>query len=225
MTDHSIVILSGSARGSAIATEPGPDIEARYGRMPDRVNNDPPGALHRALRAATRSDHALLDRSILRFDFTRQDHYELFLQLHCSALRDLEAHWSAEDAADFTGMLRCVQSDLQTLRSTIPPYSPRVHGQLHPQSRIGVAYVLRGSRLGAPFLRRRVPKQYPTAYLDFMPALPWGEFLMRLESSSRAAGARPAHEIVQGASIAFEIFISVFNRAVLDRSTPYGMDG
>jgi heme oxygenase (biliverdin-IX-beta and delta-forming) len=224
MTDHSIVSPPGSARGSAAATQAGPDFGPRSMRMASPVNTDPPGALHRTLRAATRSDHALLDRSILRFDLTRRDHYGLFLQLHCSALRDLEADWSAEDDTDLTSMLRCVQGDLRALRIATPASSPGIRAPLHPHGRLGVAYVLRGSRLGAQFLRRRVPRQYPAAYLDFMPALPWAEFLMQLESSD-APGARHDHEIVRGARIAFETFIGVFNRAVLDRSTPYGTGG
>jgi heme oxygenase len=194
-------------------------------RMATPVNSDPPGALHRALRAATRSDHALLDRSVLRFDLTRRDHYGQFLQLHWSALRDLEADWSAEDDTDLIAMLRCVRSDLHHLRIATSECSPASRAPLRAHSRLGVAYVLRGSRLGAPFLRRRVPRQYPTAYLDFMPALPWAEFLAQLESSSHAQGAGHEHEIVRGARMAFEIFISVFNRAVLDRSSPYGMGG
>jgi heme oxygenase len=189
------------------------------------VNSESPGVLHRALRAATRSDHVLLDRLILRFDLTRREHYGLFLHLHYSALRNLEADWLAGDQTDFAAMLRCVQSDLHTLRITTPPLSPSGRAPLHPDNCLGVAYVLRGSRLGTPFLRRRVPGQYPTAYLDFVPELSWAQFLVRLDSLSAPPSARHEHEIVQGAKITFEIFISVFNRALLDRSSAYAIRG
>jgi heme oxygenase len=225
MTDHSIVNLPGSARVSAVARNVDPDFAPRSMGMATPVNTGSPGVLHGALRAATRSDHVLLDGLILRFDLTRREHYGLFLHVHYSALRHLEADWLAEDQADFAGMLRCVQSDLHALQIATPARSPSGRAPLHPYDRLGVAYVLRGSRLGAPFLRRRVPRQYPTAYLDFMPELSWTQFLVQLESSADPSRARHDHEIVRGARITFEIFISILNRALLDRSTAYGMGG
>jgi heme oxygenase (biliverdin-IX-beta and delta-forming) len=217
MSDHPIVTLPGSARAAAASSDAVPILAPRSMRMAAPVNAESPGVLHRALRAATRSDHVLLDRMILRFDLTRRDDYGLFLHLHFSALRDLEADWLAEDQDDFSAMLRCVQSDLHTLRMATPALSPSGRAQLHAANRLGVAYVLRGSRLGASFLRRRVPRQYPTAYLDFMPALSWSEFLVQLESSAVPPTPGHEHEVVRGARITFEIFISVFNR--------YGMRG
>jgi heme oxygenase (biliverdin-IX-beta and delta-forming) len=173
-----------------------------------------PGVLHRTLQAATRSDHVILDRLILRFDLTRREHYGLFLHLHYSALRNLEADWRVEDRVDFAAMLRCVQSDLQTLRIATLPLPPTGHTSLHLSNRLGIAYVLRGSRLGAAFLRRAVPSQYPTAYLDFMPALSWAQFLVQLESSSHLPAANHDHDTIRGAQITFEIFVGLFNRAL-----------
>jgi heme oxygenase len=228
MTDHAIVILPGSARAAATASKASPDFaprSMRSMRMAALVDSESPGVLHRALRAATRSDDVLLDRLILRFDLTRRDHYGLFLHLHYSVLRNLEADWSAEDQTDFAAMLRCVQSDLHTLRIATPPLGTSGRAPLHAHNRLGVAYVVRGSRLVAPFLRRRVPRQYPTAYLDFMPALSWAQFLMQLETPSDPPRAGHDHEIIRGARITFEIFISVFNRVLFDRSNPYGLRG
>jgi heme oxygenase len=225
MTDHSIATLPGSARAAAAASKVRPDFAPRSMRMAAVANTESPGVLHRALRAATRSDDVLLDRLVLRFDLTRRDHYGLFLHLNYSALRNLEADWSAEDQTDFAAMLRCVQSDLHTLRIALPPLSPSGRAPLHAHNRLGVAYVLRGSRLGAAFLRRRVPRQYPTAYLDFVPTLSWPQFLVQLETPSDPPRAGHEHEIVRGARITFEILISVFNRVLFDRSNPYGMRG
>jgi hypothetical protein len=137
MTDHPMVILPGSARASATATLASTDFGPRSMRMATPVNSDPPGALHRALRAATRSDHALLDRSVLRFDLTRRDHYGQFLQLHWPALRDLEADWSAEDDTDFIAMLRCVRSDLHRLRISTSECSPAARAPLRPPTNSG----------------------------------------------------------------------------------------
>jgi heme oxygenase (biliverdin-IX-beta and delta-forming) len=225
MTDYSIVTLPGRARASATANNVGQDFAPCSMRTAALVNAESPGVLHRALRAATRSDHVLLDRLILRLDLTRRDHYGLFLHLHYSVLRDLEADWSAEDQADFGAMLRCVQSDLHDLRIATPPLSPGGRAALHAHNRLGVAYVLRGSRLGAQFLRRRVPRQYPTAYLDFMPTLSWSQFLAQLETSSDLHRAGHDHEIARGARITFEVCVSVFNRVLSNRSTAYGMRG
>jgi heme oxygenase len=225
MSDYSIVTLPGRARASATASNVGLDFAPCPMRMGPLANTEHPGALHRALRAATRSDHVSLDRLILRLDLTRRDHYGQFLHLHYSALRDLEADWSAEDQADFAAMLRCVQDDLHVLRIAAPPLSPGGRAALHAHNRLGVAYVLRGSRLGAPFLRGRVPRQYPTAYLDFMPTLSWSQFLAQLEASADPRRAGHDHEIVRGARITFEIFINVFNRLLSNRSTAYGMRG
>jgi heme oxygenase len=225
MTDHSIVTLPGSARAATTASKAGSDFGPRSMRMAAPVNTETPGVVHRALRAATRSDDVSLDRLMLRFDLTRRDHYGRYLHLHYSVLRDLERDWSAEDQTDFAAMLRCVQSDLHALRIATPPLSPSGRAPLHTPNRLGVAYVLRGSRLAAPLLRRRVPRQYPTAYLDFVPALSWAKFLVQLESSPDPARAGHDHEIIRGARITFEIFISICNRVLSDRSTPYGMRG
>jgi heme oxygenase (biliverdin-IX-beta and delta-forming) len=225
MTDYPIVTPPGRARASATASTAGPDFAPRSMSSANLANAESPGALHRALRAATRSDHVLLDRMILDLDLTRRDHYGLFLHVHYSALVDLEADWLAEDRADFAAMLRCVQSDLHSLQITTPPLSPGGRAPLHAHNRLGVAYVLRGSRLGASFLRRRVPEPYPTAYLDFTPALSWPQFLAQLAASSNPPRAEHDHDVARGARITFEIFVSIFNRALSNRSTPYGMRG
>jgi heme oxygenase (biliverdin-IX-beta and delta-forming) len=223
MTDYPIVTPPARARTSAAASNVDLDFAVRSLSTAALMNAEAPGARQRALRAATRSDHVLLDRLILRL--TRRDDYGVFLLAHFSALLDLEVDWLAEDRADFAAMLRCVQSDLHSLRITAPPLSPGGRAALHADNRLGVAYVLRGSRLGASFLRRRVPRQYPTAYLDFMPTLSWHQFLAQLEASSDPARAGHDYEIARGARITFELFINIFNRAVSDRSIAYGMRG
>jgi heme oxygenase len=204
-----------SARSTAAATNTGLDLGPLSMRAAAPIVIDSPGVLHRALRASTRSDHVMLDRLILRFDLSRREHYGLFLQLHHSALQNLEADWRAEDRVDFAAMLRCVVSDLHALRIGSTPLHPMARAPLHANNRLGVAYVLRGSRLGAAILRRRVPSRYPTAYLDFTPALSWTQFLVQLESSSGPPSSNHDHDTIRGARIAFEILLSHFNRAAL----------
>jgi heme oxygenase len=214
MTDHSIATPPGSARHTPAANNAGAVFKSPSKLVAAAVEAQSPGALRRTLRAATRSDHVILDRLILRFDLTRREHYGLFLHLHYSALTSLETDWRTEDRADFAIMLQRVRADLQTLRVTALPLHPMARQPLHASDRLGVAYVLRGSRLGAMPLRRRVPSRYPTAYLDFIPALSWTEFLVQLESSTDPANSNHEHDVIRGAKITFEIFVSLFNQAL-----------
>jgi heme oxygenase (biliverdin-IX-beta and delta-forming) len=184
-------------------------------QMAAPVKSDSPGGMHRALQSSTRSDHVTLDRLILRFDLTRREHYGSFLHLHYSALQNLEGDWRTEDRIDFAAMIRCVLSDLHALRIATSPIHPMAHAPLNASNRLGVGYVLRGSRLGAMFLRRGVPNQFPTAYLDFVPALSWSQFLIQLESSSEPPIPNHDHDTIRGARISFEIFVSHFSRAVV----------
>jgi heme oxygenase (biliverdin-IX-beta and delta-forming) len=213
MTDHVIATLAGSASSSAAPSNAGSVFGPRSMRMAAPAKTESPSVLQRALRTATRSDHVILDRQILHVDLTRREHYGLFLHLHYSALKNLEADWRAEDRADFAAMLRCVQADLRTLRIAAPPLYPTGRTSLHTGDGLGIAYVLRGSRLGAAFLRRRVPNHYPTAYLDFIPALSWTDFLVQLESSAKPPNSNHEHDTIRGARITFEIFVGLFNRA------------
>jgi heme oxygenase len=213
MTDHSIAAPPGSAPFSAAPGNPGLVLGHRSMLTAAPVKTESPSVLHRALRAATRSDHVILDRSILRFDLTRREHYGLFLHIHYSALTNLEADWRTEDRVDFAGMLRCVQADLHTLRISAAPLYPMGRQILHPSNRLGLAYVLRGSRLGSMFLRRKVARNLPTAYLDFTPSLTWTDFLAQLESSTKLPNSNHEHDTIRGARITFEIFVSLFNRA------------
>jgi heme oxygenase (biliverdin-IX-beta and delta-forming) len=214
MTDHEIATLAGSASSSAAPSNAGSVFGPRSMRTAAPAKTESPSVLQRALRTATRSDHVILDRLILHVDLTRREHYGLFLHLHYSALRNLEADWRAEDRADFAAMLRSVQADLRTLGITAPPLYPSGRTSLHAGDALGIAYVLRGSRLGAMPLRRRVPSRYPTAYLDFIPALSWTEFLVQLESSTDPANSNHEHDVIRGAKITFEIFVSLFNQAL-----------
>lgn len=172
-----------------------------------------PGPIHRALRAATRHDHAMLDRMVLRLKLTRKEDYGLFLHIHYSALQDLKADWRSDDQEDFTKMLACLQADLQALGivTTKLHAAPQTPGL--SSSRMGVAYVIRGSRLGARLIRREVPSQFPTGYLDFVPELSWSHFLQQLEHTSESVSGT-TEGIIHGAKITFESFAKHFIQAM-----------
>jgi heme oxygenase len=178
------------------------------------MKSDSPGRLHRLLRAATRSDHMMIDRMILRFDLTRREDYGLFLNIHYSTLRDLRAGWRGEDHHDFLAMAHCLQDDLHALGIAATKLHPMTRAPLTVSNRLGVAYVIRGSRLDAIVLRRRVPPQFAASYLDFTPALSWAQFLQQLERRvSEDPDCDESRQIISGARCALAKFASVLAQA------------
>jgi len=170
------------------------------------ISRDPPGALHRTLRAATRSDHMDVDRLIDQLDLTRREDYGRLLSIHHAVLQDLKSEWRTEDREDFRAMSRRLQNDLRALG--FPTANPRSlsRAPLAPGSQLGIAYVIRGSRLGASVLRPRVPLQFSASYLDFVPALSWIQFLGQLQGVSKAELAETSNTAIRGAKITFELF-------------------
>jgi heme oxygenase len=206
----------GSLKSSAFPLLSQPDgLDFGYRSMSSvaPVHTAVPGVLHRALQAATRSDHVALDRSILRLNWSSAAGYGIFLHMHNAALQSLEADWRDEDRGDFAAMLRCAREDLKALKIPIPISHLASRTPLPAGQRLGIAYVLRGSRLDAGVLRLRVPSSRPSSFLDFAPTLPWPRFLQQLdppESAGRAAGA----ETLRGARHTFDLFANLIARAV-----------
>jgi heme oxygenase (biliverdin-IX-beta and delta-forming) len=176
------------------------------------------GTVHRMLRTGTRNDHALIDGMLLPLDLAKARDYELFLSIHAESLQALAGFWRDEDGTDFQAMLGLLRSDLATLGS---PTSARCIHACIPASRgagLGVAYVIRGSRLGAAFLRRGVPASMPTSYLDFAPTLPWNDFLGQLEILAGDPTATQAAMLA--ARNTFAVFLCVSSRRQDLRGAP-----
>jgi heme oxygenase len=168
------------------------------------------GRLHRALRAATGNEHALIDRMLLPFDLRRPEDYRILLNIHYEALLALTGAWRQQDSEDFGKMLRCLDTDLGTFaapRNGVPvqPCRPVSTG-----AGLGVAYVIRGSRLGAAVLRRGVAHAFSTSYLDYVPTLSWTEFLVQLDSA--AADLNDTEEAILAARHTFNVFVAEFHR-------------
>jgi heme oxygenase len=170
------------------------------------ISRDAPGALHRSLRAATRSDHMDVDRLIGRLDLTHREDYGRLLSVHHAVLQDLESEWRAEDGEDFRAMSRRLQNDLRVLG--FPTANPQSLSRdaLAPGSQLGIAYVIRSSRLGASVLRPRVPLQFSASYLDFIPTLSWVQFLGQLQGVSKADQVETSSAAIRGAKITYELF-------------------
>jgi heme oxygenase len=173
-----------------------------------------PGVMHRALRAATRSDHVAVDGLVLRLDLSSREDYGLFLRVHHAAVQCLEADWREEDRKDFSALLRCAQEDLKALKTSVITLHPSSRPPLLASQRLGVAYVIRGSRLGAGVLRHRVPALLPSSYLDYEPRLSWPQFLQQLDPPAQDTDRASSYEVIRGARLTFEVFASLLAQAL-----------
>ena len=172
------------------------------------------GAVHRVLRAETRGDHVMIDQMISRLDLARREDYGLFLNLHHCALQELKAEWRDEDVEDFRVMMRRLQNDLRVLGMAAIAQGQAAHKALTPGNRLGIAYVIRGSRLGTKVLRQRVPSRFATSYFDFVPTLSWAQFIQQLERAATQDNRPALDEIIHGARITFQVFSRLLTAAL-----------
>jgi heme oxygenase len=177
------------------------------------ISRDPLGALHRSLRAATRSDHMGVDRLIGQLDLTRREDYGRLLSIHHAVLQDLKSEWRPEDRDDFRAMSRRLQNDLRVLGFPTANPQSMSRAPLANGNQLGIAYVIRGSRLGTSLLRPRIPLQFSASYMDFIPALSWTQFLVQLQSISKSAEAQASDAAIQGAKITFDLFSRLLTQA------------
>jgi heme oxygenase len=170
------------------------------------ISGDSLGALHRSLRAATRNDHIGVDRLTGQLDLTRREDYGLLLSIHHAVLQELRSEWRPEDREDFRAMSRRLQNDLRMLGFPTANPPSTAHITLAKGNQLGIAYVIRGSRLGARVLRPRIPSHFSASYFDFAPALSWVQFLAQLQSVSNSADAEVSDAAIQGAKVTFGLF-------------------
>jgi heme oxygenase len=181
-----------------------------------QINHDPPSriatmTLHGALRAATRSDHTVVDGLVTRLDLSQREDYGRLLSTHHAVLQDLKSEWRAEDRDDFREMGRRLQNDLRVLGFPTAASRATLRPAFAEGDQLGVAYVIRGSRLGSGVLRPRIPAQYSATYFDFAPTLSWAKFLAQLQSVPAGEASDAA---IRGAKFTFGIFSCLLGRAV-----------
>jgi heme oxygenase len=184
--------------------------------MSDVVNMpaDPPGILHRSVRAATRTHHLAVDRLMARLDLGRREDYGFLLAVHHGVLQDLKPDWRPEDRDDFRAMSQKLQNDLSLLGFPTANLQSAYRAPLAQGDQLGIAYVIRGSRLGSSILRPRVAPQFSASYFDFAPALSWMQFLAQLQSASNDAKPGTGDAVIRGAKIVFEMYSRLLNRAL-----------
>jgi heme oxygenase len=171
-----------------------------------QLSSDPLDTLHRSLRASTRSDHAVVDRLVGRLDLSRTEDYGRLLFTHHAVLQNLKAQWRPEDRDDFDAMSRRLQNDLGVLGFPAANPQSTSHIPMAEGDRLGIAYVIRGSRLGSSVLRPRVASRFSTSYFDFVPTLPWAEFLAQLQSRSLDSTFASSNAAIRGAKMTFDMF-------------------
>jgi heme oxygenase (biliverdin-IX-beta and delta-forming) len=158
------------------------------------------------LRDATREEHRTLDTALSRYDLSERKDYEAFLRIHWRALAELRSQWRKEDAAEFDRFMSMLETDLGYKSAATSDTSSARTREFAPAQALGISYVIRGSRLGAALLRRRVPAEFPAAYLSAQPELSWRAFLDQLENYARSAKPAEISEAVTGAIAAFGTF-------------------
>ena len=167
-----------------------------------------PVSVRAILRETTLNDHDLIDQAMSKLDLTDRVDYGTFLAVHHEALMTLAEHWSARDQSDFLGLLACLADDLRALNLPCDRSNATHSAGAECLDQWGLAYVIRGSRLGGAILRRRVPAGYPTSFLDYEPALTWPRFLQQLDCTVQAMSAQVHAQIVGGAKQAFAAFFA-----------------
>jgi len=148
---------------------------------------------------------------LLPFDLNRAEDYRFFLNVHLTALVTLRAEYRPGDVEDFDRLLDCVRRDLRTMGDTIAILPPCFRASTKAFTGLGIAYVIRGSRLGAAVLRRSIAGDAPTSYLDFVPGLSWPAFLAELECIANDPAGRA--EAARSARDTFDIFVDQFEQS------------
>lgn len=201
-----------SNRGeSLIAPEPGPTPLSRPPHVRSDASAPPEEARHKTaslretLSRATRGDHVALDASLSNLDLADARDYRRFLQIHLAALTVLVDRCGVPDRDDVQTWMTCLRLDLSidAPRESAPVVAADPLDRL---DQAGTAYVLRGSRLGAAFLVKRVGDGLPTRYLSRRPTLSWPHFLGRLASLDELAAAEGTDRAVAAARSAFGVF-------------------
>jgi heme oxygenase len=109
-------------------------------------------------------------------------------------------------------MGRRLQNDLRVL--SFPTANPpsTSHLALAEGNQLGIAYVIRGSRLGATVLRPRIPSDFSASYFDFVLALSRVQFLAQLQSVSNSPDAQVSDAAIQGAKVTFGLFARLLTK-------------
>ena len=164
-----------------------------------------PASFRLWLRETTRAQHVELDRQMAALDLAAMAGYESFLRIHIEAMQFLRCRFRAEDRLEFENLIRCGRRDLGESGENPTPPEPC----LQPWDTAhawGIGYVIRGSRLGAEVLRRRVPSDFRASFLGYTMKLPWAHFVAQLDEFGAQTDAQSQQSLLAGARAAFAVY-------------------
>ncbi|UAK26162.1 biliverdin-producing heme oxygenase [Sphingomonas nostoxanthinifaciens] len=164
---------------------------------------------HARLRAATADDHVRTDTAFGAFDLADAGSYAAFLRAHARALPPIEALLTpGEPGWTFRPRTPDLRADLAALDEAWPaPLSVAIPTEA--AGRLGMLYVIEGSRLGGGMLAARVADGLPRAYLSAVHERgAWRAFCQALDAAytgeawfaSLLAGARAAFSLYAAAA-------------------------
>ena len=163
-------------------------------------------ALRDRLLQSTRPDHVQVDRLLSTLNLASAQDYVRFLSIHADALSQLGNRTSLQDRADITALMSCLATDLEFYGAAYPRLNLTVSAD-SAACQLGISYVIRGSRLGAEVLARRVGTDAPCAYLAYHLPMSWPDFVLSLEAFALNHPPECAHEVIAGAKSAFAVFL------------------
>jgi heme oxygenase len=158
------------------------------------------------LRQSTQHDHAQVDGVLSALDLATPRDYIRFLGIHADALHQLGSRTAIADRPDVAALVACLQSDL-AFYGTKRAGTCAPDCEDSPATQLGIAYVIRGSRLGAQVLARRVAAGAPRAYLGHRLPTTWASFLLSLNAFSLSNPPESGREVIAGAKAAFGVFV------------------
>lgn len=124
-----------------------------------------------ALKAATDDIHRELDERLSTLDLAAEADYRRFLDFHARTVPAVEASLASGGLGEMVEgwcagrRSAAIAADLAALGDAMPQpvEAPSLEGV---GNLLGAAYVLEGSRLGGRVLERRVPPNFPKAFLE-----------------------------------------------------------
>ncbi len=172
-----------------------------------------PFRLRNYLRSETRALHHKVDHAFSRFALDDDVQLEHFLVAQAGALRPLEATLEAGDRGGIAALLPDWPARRRApLLAGLGPNVPdlRIAPLRTDAERLGVAYVLEGSRLGGGILLDRIRSRHSAVarlgigFLSHDPgASHWQTFVAALD---RLGGEQTRAESLAGAVTAFQLF-------------------
>jgi heme oxygenase (biliverdin-IX-beta and delta-forming) len=171
-----------------------------------------PNDLRNRLRESTREEHLRIDGLLSSLNLATRQDYVRFLRIHAEALRQLGSRTPPQDRADTAALASCLESDLKFYVARPLP-QPMAECEEPLARQLGIAYVIRGSRLGAQVLIQRVAAGAPCAYLRYRAATSWTAFLATLDSFSLTQSPDSEGDVIEGAKAAFGVFFRVAESA------------